>query len=115
MLSTLIWMLLYTVVANKLNLLCPHCNKHKVRGAGKTLIFGPLLRLNCSECKSKSRASFWLLLWNPVFALGILFVIANSYMKVDSRFIDLPSLVLMPAVLLIDLCVRFYFFKLKKA
>lgn len=115
MFSAFLWSLIYVVIANKLKLQCPHCQAKEVRGAGKIFVLGPLLRLRCSECHRKSRASFLQLPWNAVFAVAFLFVLINSNMKVNSRFLDIPSFVLMPAVLLVDMWVRFYVFRLKKA
>ena len=75
---------------------------------------GPLWSLRCTHCQRKCKVTFWLLPLNVMTALAVGFFVLNSYIKVNDRLLDISPMLAIPAVLMLDLCLRFYVFKLQK-
>ena len=114
MVSLLFWMLVIQLgFVRGRKLRCPHCQAHGI-SASKVLHVGPLWSLRCTHCQRKCKVTFWLLPLNVMTALAVGFFVLNSYIKVNDRLLDISPMLAIPAVLMLDLCLRFYVFKLQK-
>lgn len=114
MISLIFWMAViqFFYVRNR-KLECPHCHEKGVN-ASKILHLGPAWSFKCSKCHKKHKASYWFLPLTLCTAAAIGFIVITSLTKVHDRIVDFPTFLAIPAVLMLDLCLRFYLIPLKK-
>lgn len=112
--ALIFWMLVFQLFfVRKRKLKCPHCHERGV-SASKILHFGPAGSFRCSQCQRKHKASYWFLQLTVVTVLAIGFVIMTGMTKAASRIVDFPTSIALPAILMLDLWLRFYVIPLKK-